>query len=161
MEQDRWFVAFLEAGPQVTVDGDAIELRTDDTVVRGRDREVADPDRPLEGTEWQIASRLDVESASASSWMESSRLVFEPGGTITGATDCGPVEGTWSLAGDVLMVDLAERGPCAGQDSLGEDEDQTFALLDGELTVEIEAGQARLMRPDGKGVELREGPPAP
>jgi heat shock protein HslJ len=161
VEQDEWFVAFLQTGPQIVVDNTSIELRSEDTVLRGRDREVADPDRPLAGTSWRIASRIEGDAVSGESWMEDSELVFADGGTVSGRTACGTIAGTWSLQGDLLSVELEERGPCEGPDDPGGTEDRTFALLDGELTVEIEADLARLLAADGRGVELRDRSTAP
>ena len=59
VEQDAWFASVLEASPVIALDGDEIVLTTDDTVLRGRDKEVANPDLPLEGTVWTITSRID------------------------------------------------------------------------------------------------------
>ena len=60
MDQDDWLANLLGSGPEVTLDGDALQLRgADGTVVELLDRRVADPDRPLVGTEWVLDAIID------------------------------------------------------------------------------------------------------
>jgi heat shock protein HslJ len=158
VDQDAWFASVLEASPVVTLDGDAIVLTTDDTVLRGRDKEVANPDLPLEGTVWTITSRIDGgENGAVSSelWMEQSQLTFEPGGRLQGSTACGGVLGTWEAdaTGEQVTITLEPHGPCTGDQ--GKLEEQTFSYLSGPLTVDIDADQLTLTRPDGNGMVLK------
>ena len=158
VDQDAWFASVLEASPVVTLDGDAIVLTTDDTVLQGRDKEVASPDLPLEGTVWTITSRIDGgENGAVSSelWMEGSQLTFEPGGKLQGATGCGGVVGTWEAdaSGEQVTITLEPHGPCTGDQA--KLEEQTFSYLSGPLTVDIDADQLTLTRPDGNGVVLK------
>ena len=160
VEQDAWFATVLEAKPLVSLDGDAITLTTDDTVLQGRDKEVASPDLPLEGTEWRIESRIEGSgpdaAVSTELWMEESQLVFEPGGRLQGATACGGVLGTWTLDGDAVTIVLEPHGPCQSPDDPGKGEEKTFSLLAGDdLTLSVDADQATLTHPDGSGVVLR------
>jgi heat shock protein HslJ len=162
VEQDTWFVAFLEAKPLVTLDGDAITLTSADTELQGRDKEVASPDLPLEGTEWRIESRIDGGgpdgAVSSELWMEESTLVFEPGGRLQGSTACDGVLGTWTLdeATGAMAIALEPHGPCQSPDDPGKGEEQTFTALAGDdLTLAIDADQATLTHPDGSGVVLR------
>jgi heat shock protein HslJ len=165
VQQDEWFASVLEAKPLVALDGDAITLTTDDTVLQGRDKEVASPDLPLEGTEWRIESRIEGSgpdaAVSSELWMEASKLRFEPGGRLQGSTACGGVLGTWTLDGDAVTIALEPHGPCQSPDDPGKGEEQTFSLLAGEdLTLSVDADQATLTHADGSGVVLRAIVPA-
>ena len=51
MAQDQWVGAFI-GGAMLTIAGDTLTLRNGDTTMTLKDRAVADPDRPLEGTRW-------------------------------------------------------------------------------------------------------------
>ena len=51
MAQDRWVGAFI-GGATLTLAGDTLTLRNGDTTMTLKDRAVADPGRPLEGTRW-------------------------------------------------------------------------------------------------------------
>jgi heat shock protein HslJ len=134
-------------------------LTTADTTLRGLDKEVANPDLPLEGTVWTITSRIDGgENGAVSSelWMEGSQLTFETGGKLQGSTDCGGVLGTWQAdaSGESVTITLEPHGPCTGDQA--KLEEQTFSYLSGPLTVDVDADQLTLMRPDGNGV-VRKG----
>ncbi len=55
MAQDEWLLDVLGSGPQITLGGDNLTLRTaDGTLIELVDRRVADPDRPLTGTTWRL-----------------------------------------------------------------------------------------------------------
>ncbi len=159
VEQDAWFASVLEASPKVALDGDEIVLTTDDTVLRGRDKEVANPDLPLEGTVWTITSRIDGAgddgAVSSELWMEQSQLTFEPGGRLQGSTACGGVLGTWEAdtTGEQVTIALEPHGPCTGDQA--ELEEQTFSYLSGPLAVDIDADQLTLTQPGGNGVVLK------
>ena len=159
VEQDAWFASVLEASPKVALDGDEIVLTTDDTVLRGRDKEVANPDLPLEGTVWTITSRIDGVgddgAVSSELWMEQSQLTFEPGGRLQGSTACGGVLGTWEAdtTGEQVTIALEPHGPCTGDQA--ELEEQTFSYLSGPLAVDIDADQLTLTQPGGNGVVLK------
>ena len=54
MDQDTWLAAVLTSRPTVALDGDTLTLTAEGTLVTLVDRETADPDRPLEGTTWNL-----------------------------------------------------------------------------------------------------------
>lgn len=55
-EQDAWFADFIGAEPSWRLSGDDLTLSTEETRITMQDREVAQPDQPLEGTRWTLDS---------------------------------------------------------------------------------------------------------
>lgn len=65
MEQDAWLADLLTGRPTVALDGDTLTLTSGDTVLTLTDREVADPDRELEGTAWELESLVTADAVSS------------------------------------------------------------------------------------------------
>ncbi|MGZ4765500.1 MAG: META domain-containing protein, partial [Ilumatobacteraceae bacterium] len=64
--QDEWLAEFLARDPAYTLDDDDhLLLRSNGTEIELLDRRVADPDRPLEGTVWQLDGIIDGDAASS------------------------------------------------------------------------------------------------
>lgn len=80
--QEQWWLDLLTGKPRVSLDGDALVLEHDGTVVRLTDEQVVEPDRPLVGTTWEITT------------------VFEGTGDDGTATGGPSVRGTFVLAAD-------------------------------------------------------------
>lgn len=64
MEQDAWVGGFID-GASVTLTGDTLTLGHGDVTVTLTDREVADPDRPLEGTRWVVDGIVAGDAVSS------------------------------------------------------------------------------------------------
>src|SRR5215207_9987164 len=62
MDQDTWLNAVLTSKPSVSVDGDTLTITAQGATVTLVDKEVADPDRPLEGTTWTAESLISEQS---------------------------------------------------------------------------------------------------
>jgi heat shock protein HslJ len=65
MDQDERLATFLMSKPAVELDGDTLTLTSGRSVITLLDREVADPDRPLEGTRWVLDTIVSGDSASS------------------------------------------------------------------------------------------------
>ena len=76
MAQDQWLSAFLD-GASVALDGNTLTLAKEGTTLTLQDREVADPDRPLEGTQWILDGIVANEAVSSVPAGVTSTLVFE------------------------------------------------------------------------------------
>jgi heat shock protein HslJ len=64
-DRDAWLVGLLTARPTVTLEADQLTLTTDAESLVLLDRRVADPDRPLVGTRWELTTIIDGEAASS------------------------------------------------------------------------------------------------
>src|SRR5690606_28994967 len=64
-EQDEWLAAFLQGRPTLALEGETLTLDDGTDTIVLVDREIADPDRPLEGTEWVVNSIVDGDAVSS------------------------------------------------------------------------------------------------
>jgi len=64
MAQDQWLAAFL-GGAAADLAGDTLTLRNGGVTMTLTDREVADPDRPLEGTHWVLDGIVAGDAVSS------------------------------------------------------------------------------------------------
>lgn len=64
-DQDAWLSAFLGSSPRVELEGPNLTLAAGDTEIQLLDREVAEPDLPLEGTDWTLETIVRGEVASS------------------------------------------------------------------------------------------------
>ncbi len=64
-QQDLWLAEFLQAAPKVAVDAATLTLTTDGVTLHLLDRTVADPDRALVGTTWQVDTVVNGDTASS------------------------------------------------------------------------------------------------
>jgi heat shock protein HslJ len=64
MQQDQWLAALL-GGSTVTLTGDTLALDDGTVQLTLQDREVADPDRPIEGTNWVLDGITSADTVSS------------------------------------------------------------------------------------------------
>ena len=129
MDQDTWLSAVLTSRPTVTLDGDDLTLTADGTVVTFVDREVANPDLPLEGTTWNVEGLVSNDAVSSiPAGGRVPTLRFE-GGTVAVDTGCNTGSGAYTTSGtDVTFGPIAlTRMACLGDDIAQTEQ----AILDG------------------------------
>jgi heat shock protein HslJ len=157
-DQDMWLAAFFDSSPAWTLDGDELTLSSGGTEIVLLDREVADPDRPLEGTRW-VADTLFSGSGpdgAASSMMAgtegSAWLEIGTDGTFTASSGCREFRGSAVVNdGSVTFSDTVQTDQACAPEF--EEVDETVAtVLDGEVDFEITAGRLTLSHPDGVGL---------
>ena len=89
MDQDTWLGSVLTSRPTLTLDGDTLTIAAQGATVTMLDREVADPDRPLEGTVWTVDTLVTGDAASSlPAGVRAPTLTLEGGNVLvdTGAT---------------------------------------------------------------------------
>lgn len=160
MDQDQWLADLLSAGPAITVDGDTLTLTADDgTVLTMVDREVADPDRPVEGTRWVVTGIVSNDAVSsvpidpstgdpvvASITIDDGRMALEAG--------CNTGGGTVEVAESTLTFDgIALTRKMCPPEQMGV-EDAVTATLQGEVAYEISADRLSLRRTLDDGTEV-------
>lgn len=154
MAQDRWLTGFLEAGPRYVLAGDDLTLTGDAGQIKLRDRKVADPDRELMGTRWVVQSLISGQTAGSVPAGAEAFLQFE-GDRMAGHTGCNSFGGkAVHSPGKVVISEVAAtKKACGGElDAL---EAAVLAVLDGEVTVKIDADRLDLLNANGKGLQLR------
>jgi heat shock protein HslJ len=153
--QDEWLARVLAGGPGYTVDGAALRIESGTTVVELTDRDVADPDRPLEGTRWQLDGVVDADAVSSVPAGGGAELVFADGRVSF------EIEGCNQGGGHVTVTDASiELGPlettlmgCAPP--AADVEAAVTSVLTGQITYAVEAGTLTLTHPSGRGLVLR------
>lgn len=145
MEQDQWLGEFLEAGPTVAVDGDELTLSGDEAVLVLTDRVVADPDRPLEGTTWQLESHRSNDAVSNVTGMEKASLRFDGEGRVQVRTGCNQGSATYEREGDTVVIGpiMLTRMACP-EPAMEIEAMMTSALDQQTLTVSVEADRLTL-----------------
>jgi heat shock protein HslJ len=114
MAQDEWVARVLGGRPRVALDGEKIELATDTAALRGRDREVAEPDFPLAGRAYRIVAFVGGETGTRTeaAWLQQTELRFATDGTFTVRAPCGTFSGEYGIEADRVSMDFAPDGPC-------------------------------------------------
>ncbi|WP_256840673.1 META domain-containing protein [Ornithinimicrobium cryptoxanthini] len=145
MEQDQWLAAFLEAGPTVRVDGDELTLSGEEAELVLTDRVVADPDRPLEGTTWQLESHRGNDAVSHVTGMDKASLRFDGDGLLEVHTGCNQGSATYELDGDTVIIGPVALTRMACPEPAMEIEALLTSALDRQtLTVSVEADRLTL-----------------
>lgn len=158
-EQDQWLAGFLGSSPGYALDADRLRLDAGDTVIQLVAREVADPDRPLEGTVWRLDALSDGDGLSSGvssvPGQVVATLVFADGRFTVAVEGCNQggaeVEITESAlrVGSLVMTDIACEGAPA------EVETAIASVLQGEVTYQVEAASLTLIHPSGEGLTFQ------
>lgn len=145
MEQDSWVSGFLAAGAEVAVEGDTLTLTRDSATITLLDREVAEPDVALEGTEWTVESLVSAEAVS-SMLADTAAVLIIDGDTVSVEAGCNTGTGSAEVdeeAGTITFGPLATtRKAC--EPAVMEQEDMILSVLSGEVSYEIESDRLSL-----------------
>jgi heat shock protein HslJ len=155
MDQDTWLSALLTSRPTVALDGDMLTLTSDGTVVTLQDREVANPDVPLEGTTWNVEGLISGDAVStvpAGGRVPSLVLVD---GSVSVDTGCNRGTGGYELGeGEITFGPLATTRAACTDPGAAEAERIVLATLAGTATYDIEADVLTLQT-GSEGLMLR------
>jgi len=154
MDQDTWFGGLLEAGPTLTLAGDQLTMTSADTVIVFVDRETADPDRPLVGTDWKLESIITGEVASSVPSGASASLQLPDGSHLTwqgcnsGGAPVPSMTPTSFTVGEMVSSQKGCVGPAAEVDAA------MAGVLHSTVTYDIE-GPVLHLRNGSNGLDLR------
>lgn len=160
-DADAWVAALLGAQPDWTLDGDTLTLRSGAQVVTLLDRTVADPDRPLVGTNWIVQSTIAADAITTSAALEraGAHLLLDPKGTVSGNTGCnnfnGPATVSESDSATTIVFGPLATTRMACEPDLAEVEQAVLAVLSGTVEATVDADELRLKKSDGTGLVLR------
>lgn len=157
--QDEWLMSFLTSSPAWSLDGDTLTLdgETDRLVLV--DREVADPDRPLEGTTWKVDGIIDGYTVSTVPGAPAvgATLVLSDG-RVEADADCNAISASVEVRDRELRITDAMKTEMFCGAERAALEDAIFAVLSAErVEYEIEAGRLTLTTDDGRGLMLVAG----
>jgi heat shock protein HslJ len=155
MEQDTWLSGLLTGSPIVALDADELTLTSADgaTVVTMLDREVADPDRPLEGTRWVVESTISADAVSSIPSGATASITITDG-TVAVESGCNTGSGSVTVGEDALTFGPIATTTRACEDDLMNLESAVFATLVEEVTYAIEANVLTIRSGDA-GLVLR------
>jgi heat shock protein HslJ len=153
--QDEWLAGVLAAGPAYTVDGDALRIESGTTVIELTDREVADPDRPLEGTRWQLDGIVDGDAVSSVPAGGGATLELADGRVSFQIEGCNQGGGDVTITDTSIEVGLLETTLMGCAPPASDVEAAVTSVLAGEVTYAVEAGTLTLTHPSGRGLVLR------
>lgn len=154
MAQDEWLAIFLTAGPELAVQADELRLTSGDTELVLTDREVADPDRPLQGTTWQLDSHRTSDTVAHSTGMEQATLLFDGNGRLQVQTGCNTGSATYEVSGDTLEIGALALTKMSCPQPAREIEQLIVAAIDQQtLHFTVEANRLSL-EGDHEGIDL-------
>jgi len=166
--QDEFVLALLSASPTVTLIGHVLDLSTATATVELLDREVADPDRPIIGTQWDVTGFIEGEVAMSMAVDETGSMVFSDDSTMTGFDGCspfafsvevsdgstgGPVEGDGEIQFGRKDPGSLDPADCRSEREYAEAFNELFATGDASYT--IDGSNLVVLNRDGNGVTLR------
>ncbi|WP_454789648.1 META domain-containing protein [Mycolicibacterium lutetiense] len=156
-DSDAWVSKFFDAKPTWSLAGDDLTLRTDAATVTLRDKKVADPDRSLTGTTWQVTSLVSAQAITTSVALEQSKptLTIADDGAVSGSTGCNRITGHATVSGSSIEFGPLATTRMACPPEVDEIEQAVVRVLKGTVQTTIDADQLKLSGADGNGLVLR------
>jgi len=157
-EQDQRLTVLLESQPTVSSSPDGFTLTADDgSTLVFVDREVADPDRALEGTRWTLDAVVTGDTVVSAVGFETVVLMLD-GGRATVTTGCSTGVATYVVDGRSVVLGPLELTPTTSAcgPAVLEAEAALIGVFGGTATAEVRADSFELRRGD-VGVTFREG----
>jgi heat shock protein HslJ len=148
MEQDSWVASFLSARPTIALDRDTLTLSGGDVTITLLDREVAEPDRPLGGTPWEVESLVSADAVSSLPvGVRVPTLQFDAGRVLVFA-GCNGGSGAYeATAQDITFGPIAITRMACNEASM-EVEAHVLQVLAGTATYSIESDVLTLTNGD-------------
>lgn len=140
MDQDTWLASVLTSRPTLALDGGSLTLTAQGATVTFVDREVAVPDRPLDGPVWTVDTLVTGDNASSlPAGVRPPTLTFE-GGTVAVDTGCNTGSGSYTVEGGSVTFEPVATTRMACADPAGAATEQhVLAALAGTATVTVTA----------------------
>lgn len=143
--QDEWLSSFLGSRPEVRLNGAELVLDGGGTVMRLLDREVAQPDRPLTGTRWQLTTIVAGDAAMSVPQDVMATLELSDDGNFSINAGCNQGGGRYARDGDriefsdIMLTRMACDAPRADVESA------VLAVLESaDLSLDLDADRLTL-----------------
>jgi len=150
--QDDWLATLLHNKPTWKLEADTLTVASGGTTISLLDRKTAEPDLPLDGTNWSLETVITGEVASHQAGSEKAWITFN-GERVTGSTGCNELQGVVAHDnGKLTFGDLVTtRRACVGDGAALES--AFLDTLKGEVTYEIDSSRLKL-RARGNGLDF-------
>jgi len=153
-DQDTFVSEFLTSGPTVVLDGDQLTLTSGDVTVTMLDREVAEPDLPLEGTTWILDGLVTNDAISTVPLGVEASLLIEDGQASVD-TGCNTGSGSVEITDTTLTFGPLAITLMACEEDADRTQTVVLTTLDGEVDYLIESDRLTIRHPDGTGLDYR------
>jgi heat shock protein HslJ len=153
--QDEWLAGVLTADPAYALQGPRLQLTTGRTVIGLVDREVAEPDRPLEGTTWQLDTIVVDDAVSSLPPETGATLEFGDGSVLVRVVDCNQGSGDVVIGESTIDVGVLQMTLRACEQGPAEVESAVTGVLNGRIGYEIDGDTLTLTHPSTRGLVLR------
>lgn len=157
---DAWMQRFLESGPQWTLEENTLTLVGEQSTVTLLDKKIAQPDRPIAGTTWQVTSFISPQATETSVALEAAapNFTIADDGTLSGSAGCNRMTGRADVTDSVITFEpIATTMMMCDEDTMAV-EAAVLGALNGELTATVDGDTMRIQRADGIGLDLRATP---
>jgi heat shock protein HslJ len=147
MAQEQWLNELLESSPTISGTSDGIVLRQGGTTIVMVDKTIAEPDRPLVGTQWQLETIVDGELASsvpAGVRVPTLEIISED--QVVFFDGCNQGGANVEVSGSTLSFELASTTLAQCEPNADRVEQAVLAVLDGDVTFVIEGNQLTLTK---------------
>ena len=148
MDQDTRLVELLGSAPRITLDGDVLVLSSEAATITLLDREVADPDLPLESATWTLTSVITGDSVSSVPADVTATLSIADGAALVAAGCNGGSAPVTIGDGTLTFGPLAMTKMACGPDATAV-ETAVTAVLSGDVTFDVEADVLTITTVDG------------
>lgn len=148
--QDAWLVAFLE-DPSYELDEPRLVLDDGTVTLVLLDREVADPDRSLQGRVWRVSGLVENGFVLVFGSDVPRSIELDEDGDLAVVTPCAEGHASYGVDGATVEIADAIIAPavCPDEEFAAEiDSHMREVLADGSVAYEIDAGRLTLMRGD-------------
>jgi heat shock protein HslJ len=138
MDQDAWLGSFLD-GAAATLDGDMLTLTKEGTTLTLQDEEVANPDRPLQGTDWAVTGVVTGDAVSSVPAGATAGLSFDAS-SVAVNTGCNSGSGGYEATDSTITFGpIAMTLKMCVEDGVAELEQAVTTVLQGETSYTIDA----------------------
>ena len=155
-DQDQLVIDLLTGDPEVTLDGDDLRLATDTVTVDFVSAAIANPDRSLTGTNWQLDGFLSADTASSFATDSAATMTIAGDGTMSLFDGCVDVDIGATIEDDELTFTapaMPSDPTCTAPD--GYREHIYGALGTGSLQYSITGTNLTLTDANGTGLTFR------
>jgi heat shock protein HslJ len=153
--QDEWLAGVLAADPAYVLHGARLRLTAGGTVIGLVDREVAEPDVPLESATWHLEGIADGDAVSSVPAGAGADLTFRDGQVLVQVEHCNQGGGDVVIGESTLTVGPLRMTRMACQQGPAEVEAAVTEVLAGTITYATDADVLTLTHPGGQGLVLR------
>jgi heat shock protein HslJ len=140
--QDEFLAGFVTSGPTVELAGDVLTLSDGNVTIEATDRIVADPDRPIIGTRWELDSIVEADAVSSVPGEVEAFVEFADDGSLSLFDGCNDGAGAVEVGEDELQIGAiaSTRKACEGDSQkLVSDAYQVVLASGGSVLFEVDA----------------------